>query len=201
MSPEVYQAFESIFSFYQIKGPVLEVGAYSGPESLLSLKGFENASHKIGINMDEQISLTDRSIVLGNSNDMHMFETGYFAAVVCNSTLEHDPYFWRTISEIYRVTASGGIIAIGVPGYAEMGVNTFAGGKSSIKRLLRYLLKFTGSPILSAGSVTLGIHNFPGDYYRFSEQAVERVFLQGLTHCKVHRVMHPPRFMGVGIKP
>lgn len=201
MSPEVYQTFESIFATYQIKGPVLEVGAYSGPESLLSLKGFENASFKIGINMDEQISLSDRNIIIGNSNDMHMFETGYFDAVVCNSTLEHDPYFWKTISEIYRVTAPGGIIAIGVPGYAEMGVNTFAGGKSMIKKLLHYLLKFTGSPILSAGSVTLGIHNYPGDYYRFSEQAVKKVFLQGLNDCKVHRVMHPPRFIGVGIKP
>lgn len=201
MSPEVYQTFESIFSSYQINGPVLEVGAYSGPESLLSLKGFENASQKIGINLDEQIHLTDRSIVLGNSNDMHMFETGYFAAVVCNSTLEHDPYFWRTISEIHRVTAPGGIIAIGVPGYAEMGVNTFAGGKRKVKKLLHYLLKITRSSILSAGSVTLGIHNYPGDYYRFSEQAVRKIFLDGLTACEVHRVMHPPRFIGVGIKP
>jgi SAM-dependent methyltransferase len=201
MSPEVYNAFESIFSKFPVTGPVLEVGAYGGPESLLSLRSLEKAHPKIGINLDEEITQVDQEIIFGNGNDMHMFETGYFSAVVCNSTLEHDPYFWKTISEIHRVTAPGGIIAIGVPGYAEMGVNTFAGGKRTVKKLLHYLLKITGSSILSAGSVTLGIHNYPGDYYRFSEQAVRKIFLDGLTACEVHRVMHPPRFIGVGFKP
>lgn len=201
MSPTVFQVFEQIFEDFPITGPVLEVGAVSGPESLLTLKGLKQAHPKIGINLDEEITIADRTIIQCNGNDMSRFESGYFAAVVCNSTLEHDIYFWKTISEIHRVTAPGGIIVIGVPGYAEMGVNTFSGGNKRIKKVLRMCSKFFKSDILQAGTVTLGIHNYPGDYYRFSEQAVREVFLAGLTQCEVLRVMHPPRFIGLGIKP
>ena len=201
MSPTVYQAFERIFEDFDISGPVLEVGAVSGPESLLALRGLKNANPKIGINLDEEITSADRMLIQCNGNDMSRFETGYFNAVVCNSTLEHDIYFWKTIKEIHRVTAPGGLIVIGVPGYAEMGLNTFAGGNKIMKRVLRLWSKLSNSTVLAAGSVTLGIHNYPGDYYRFSEQAIREVFLEGLTQCKVIRVMNPPRFIGVGVKP
>jgi hypothetical protein len=52
---------------------------------------------------------------------MSRFADGEFAAVLSNATLEQDPYFWKTVGEIHRVTSSGGFIAIGVPGYAGMG--------------------------------------------------------------------------------
>ena len=201
MSPEVHQAFDRIFAMNPITGPILEVGSIRGPESLLTLKSLHQASPKIGINLDPPVEEPDYRIIQGNANDMHLFEDGYFSAVMCNSTLEHDRYFWKTLSEISRVTASGGLIVIGVPGYAEMGVSTFAAGKSWLKRILTKVAQFTKSDILQAGSVTLGIHNYPGDYYRFSEQAVREVFLAGLEVIAIHRVMHPPRFIGVAKKP
>ena len=201
MSPEVYKTFDRIFSMYPIKGPILEVGSVSGPDNLLTLESLREASPKIGINLDSSVDTWDYRIIQGNANDMQMFEDGYFSAVMCNSTLEHDPYFWKTLSEIFRVTTSGGLIVIGVPGYAEMGVSTFASGNSLVKRGLNLLSKYTKSNILLAGTVTLGIHNYPGDYYRFSEQAVREVFLSGLENISIHRVMHPPRFIGIGKKP
>jgi len=201
MSPEVYRTFERIFSMHPVKGPILEVGWVSGPDNLLSLESLREASPKIGINLDSAVETPEYRIIQGNANDMHMFEDGYFSAVMCNSTLEHDPYFWKTISEIFRVTNSGGLIVIGVPGYAEMGVSTFASGDSLVKKALNLLSKYTKSNILLAGTVTLGIHNYPGDYYRFSEQAVREVFLSGLESISIHRVMHPPRFIGIGKKP
>jgi SAM-dependent methyltransferase len=201
MSPEIHQAFERVFALHTITGPILEVGSISGPESLLTLKSLRQASPKIGINLDPPVEEQDYRIIQGNANDMHQFEDGYFSAVMCNSTLEHDRYFWKTLSEISRVTASGGLIVIGVPGYAEMGVTTFASGKSWLKKILAKVAQFTKSDILLAGSVTLGIHNYPGDYYRFSEQTVREVFLAGLEIIAIHRVMHPPRFIGVAKKP
>jgi hypothetical protein len=36
--------------------------------------------------------------------------------------LEHDKYFWKTVTEIRRVTRRGGVIVIGVPGYTEFSI-------------------------------------------------------------------------------
>jgi hypothetical protein len=47
----------------------------------------------------------------------------------------------------------------------------------------------------------LGVHNFPGDYYRFSEQAVREVFMDGLVDVSVKLVLTPPRIIAWGRKP
>jgi SAM-dependent methyltransferase len=139
--------------------------------------------------------------VKGNANEMTCFADGQFQSVICNATLEHDPYFWKTIAEIHRVTAPGGLVVIGVPGYAGMGVDCFAPPKSFVGRMLRLIAKATNADVLMAGTVTLGEHFFPGDYYRFSEQAVREIFLGGLANVSVVKVMNPPRIIGWGRKP
>ena len=55
--------------------------------------------------------------------------------------------------------------------------------------------------VLSASSVTLGVHDFPGDFYRFSEQALAQVILQGLTDTSTRVLLAPPRVLGWGRKP
>jgi SAM-dependent methyltransferase len=201
MSPAVYQAFQEICAQEQIRGPILEVGAVPGPDSLLRLPCFREISQKIGINM-ERASMDDGyEIIRGNANEMSVFSDCLFQVVVCNATLEHDPYFWKSLIEIRRVTASGGLIVIGVPGFAGMGVDQFAPRKSMLGRFLRFFAKMTKHDVLLAGTVTLGEHFFPNDYYRFSEQAIREVFLSGLNDVQLRKVMNPPRMIGWGRKP
>lgn len=201
MNPVVYQAFEDICSGLSIRGPVLEVGAIPGPDSLLDMACLRQVTQKVGVNLDVAGADADSRIIRANANDMACFRDGSFEAVLCNATLEHDPRFWKTIAEIHRVTAPGGVVVIGVPGFAGMGPGTFAAGKPFLGRLLRRLARVTGSDVLLAGTVTLGEHNFPGDYYRFTEQAVREVFLGGLREVAVRKVMNPPRIIGWGRRP
>ncbi len=63
-------------------------------------------------------------------------------------------------------------------------------------RAIRLLAALTKADALLAGTVTLGEHRFPGDYYRFTEQAVQEVFLEGLVEPRCRWVMSPPRIIG-----
>ena len=201
MHPAVYRVFETICSQAKIQGWVLEVGAVPGPDSLLRMPCLAHLESKVGLNLEGGGACGDYEIKQGNANLMTDFTDGQFAAVVCNATLEHDRCFWKTVAEIHRVTAPGGLIAIGVPGYAGMGPNSFAPEHSSFARLLRAFGLKTNADDLQAATFTLGVHNFPGDFYRFSEQAVREVFMAGLTHVEVHTVLNPPRFIAWGRKP
>ncbi|MFC1885193.1 methyltransferase domain-containing protein [Thermodesulfobacteriota bacterium] len=178
MHKRVFQAFEQICRRRKIAGSVLEIGATPDDSSLLSMRSLAHAEEKIGINLDGPYTHKDFQIFKVNSNDMTCFENDRFDACLCNSVLEHDKYFWKTLSEIKRVTRSGGLIVLGTPGYG--------------KHLMGFLTKFT---------TTLKIHNYPRDYYRFSLQAFEDIFFEKMSRVEIHTVMHPPRIIGAGIKP
>jgi SAM-dependent methyltransferase len=190
MHPRVYQAFETICRQRGAGGAVLEVGAVASGKTLLAMKCLANASEKIGINLKGQSSYADFKIVEGNANAMSMFPDGRFDTVLSNATLEHDKHFWKTISEIHRVTKRGGLIVIGVPGYTEL--------FDRVLRRLRGRRKRRGW--LFDSTITFRVHNAPGDFYRFSEQAVAEVFLDGSREVQVESVMVPPRIIGSGIK-
>lgn len=200
MSPDVYRVFESICTAAAIKGEVLEVGAVAGPDSLLRMPCLHLASRRIGINLAQSADDAQCQIIQGNANHMPHFTDGQFEAVLCNSTLEHDPYFWKTLTEIHRVTAPGGLIAIGVPSYGGMGAQSFLRNKPLTGWLLKAFAHLINSDVLRAGTVTLGEHLFPGDYYRFSEQAMREIFLADLVDIEVCTVMQPPRLIGWGRK-
>ena len=206
MSPEVYSAFDSICHSEAPEGPILEVGAVPGPDSLLNLPSISRVQDKIGLNMesftDEQniVQHFDSSPVIkmitGNANHMDMFADNTFGCVLCNSTLEHDPRFWETLIEIRRVTRPGGLIVIGVPGFRGMGPSYLAQPHSFAGRGIRLLARITRADALLAGTNTLGEHFFPGDYYRFTEQAIMEIFLEGLVEKRCRWVMTPPRIIG-----
>ena len=67
--------------------------------------------------------------------------------------------------------------------------------------LVRRLADHEKLNLLFTGTVTFQVHNWPGDYYRYSPQAMREVFLEGLEQVEVGTIMWPPRVMGVGIKP
>ncbi len=190
----VYREFESICSRECAGGAVLEVGASPGHRCLLDMKCLGTASSRVGLNIDGPFSLDRYEIVKGN--DMSMFAGDAFDTVLCNAVLEHDPYFWKTLSELKRVAKPGGLIVIGAPGYGEWRSATV------VRKVLKRLpLVSTVAHSLVSSTPTLNIHAAPGDYYRFSEQAFREVFLEGLDDVVTTTVMMAPRIIGWGRKP
>lgn len=115
--------------------------------------------------------------MIGNANDMSMFSDGSFDLVMSNAMLEHNPYFWKSIFEMHRVLAPGGLLIIGVPGFAQMPNDR---GNST---------------------KTFKIHDYPEDYYRFSPEAMKKVFFEGFEDIKSDVLLDPPRIVTNGIKP
>ncbi|HEV2695023.1 MAG TPA: methyltransferase domain-containing protein [Verrucomicrobiae bacterium] len=197
MHPDIFQAFENLCRPLGLRGSVLEVGATPDASSLLNLPALAAVHEKIGLNLSRAGRFKDYSIIEGNANAMTCFPDNRFDAVLCNATLEHDPFFWKSIAEIRRVTKSGGAILIGTPGY---GVIPF---EKKVRRLLGWLPRPLRPALggLNVSTLTLQVHNFPGDYYRFSEQTYRDVFFEGLQAVAIQSVMSPPRIIGFGRKP
>jgi ubiquinone/menaquinone biosynthesis C-methylase UbiE len=131
---------------------------------------------------------------------MDCFPDNNFDAVLCSSTLEHDKYFWKTLAEIKRVTKPGGMVVISVPGYSKLKAEKVKGLWARMPGI-RKLQQNQWLNLFFTGTVTFQIHNWPGDFYRFSPQAMREVFMEGLEKVDVRTVMWPPRVMGIGYKP
>lgn len=199
MHPKIFQEFETICSAQNIVGSVLEVGAIPSNMSLLAMKSLGKVAEKIGVNLDGPYEYTDFKILKKNGNCMDCFEDEKFDAVLCNATLEHDKYFWKTLAEIKRITKVGGLVVIGVPGYGltRMDKLQSAAGGWPILRGLRHKHYMD---VFFSSTVTFQIHDHPGDYYRFSQQAVREVFFEGMDNVEIRSVMQPPRIIGSGTK-
>lgn len=178
---------------------VLEIGATSAADTLLNLPSLNDATLRVGVNL-ELVSPSGVSRFVQVAPDgLAAFSDATFDAVLCNSVLEHDPAFWRTVTGIRRVARNGALIVIGVPGYA-------AGRPTPALRLARHVARLPGAgPLLDlvapgwqASTPTLVIHNYPGDYYRFSEQAMREVLLEGCEQIETRTVLIPPRIIGFG---
>jgi SAM-dependent methyltransferase len=154
----------------------LEVGGVMGEKSLLLCPELDGAERHC-LNLVELASADGVNTVVGNANDMAMFEDESFDLVMSNATLEHDKYFWRSLAEMHRVLAPGGMLMIGVPGYVE-------------------------NPQRDHGKAThtYRVH-YRFDYYRFSEQVVREVFFEGMEDVAAQAIMNPPRIIGVGFRP
>ena len=193
MEPRVYKEFERICSGRNIRGHVLEIGAVPDDSSLLSMKALSGVTKKVGINLDGPYTYKDFSILQGNANAMTCFQNGQFDAVLCNAVLEHDRFFWKTLSEIRRVTKSGGLIVIGTPGFRTYALERYIRGCLSF---IPFFRRYFGG-----ATVTLCVHNYPGDYYRFSPQTFREVFFAGLSEVSIYSIMVPPRIIGCAVKP
>ena len=196
----VYRAFEQMIVRGDVRGTILEVGAIPSAESLLASKCLSGAKERIGINLDEPRDCPGFRIIQGNANAMDCFEDGRFDIVLCNAVLEHDKLFWRTIREMHRVTKPGGLIVIGTPGYRVYGVEKLQRALLRVP-LIRRLETHRLFNALFWATVTYQVHDAPGDFYRFSEQAVREVLLHGLCEVQVTAIMLPPRIIGSGVKP
>ena len=201
MHPRQYAEIERVCAERGAGGAVLEIGAVPSDHSLLCMSCLAGAAEKIGVSLDGPCRYRDFDILKVNSNSMDCFPDHRFDTVLCNSTLEHDPFFWKTLAEIRRVAKRGALVVIGVPGYSE--------APAIWKRIVRTpgQLPLLG-PLVSgrldallASTPTLAPHYFPGDYYRFGRHAVEQVLCAGMRDVEIRTVMTPPRFIGSGIMP
>src|ERR1700742_4292467 len=197
MHPAVYNLFDEICRPHEICGRVLEIGATPDDSTLLTLPALQKAAEKLGINQSGESRFQDFVIHPVNANDMSCFSAQHFDAVLCNAVLEHDPFFWKTLAEIRRVTRPGALVVIGTPGYTQLPL------EPRFRKLLSRLSRFAGRPDgwpLQHSTLTLGVHNFPGDYYRFSEQVFREVFFEGMKNVMIRTVLVPPRIIGAGIR-
>jgi SAM-dependent methyltransferase len=200
MHTKVYKEFERICSEQTITESVLEIGATPDDDTLLGMDALACAKEKIGLNLDGPYQCDNFRIIKGNSNDMSCFEDNRFDAILCNAVLEHDKYFWNSLAEIRRVAKPGALVVIGTPGYRQFGAGKLKGMLRRIP-LLNLLQVNTYLNVLFTATITLQIHNAPGDYYRFSPQAFREIFFAGMRNVEVRSVMWPPRIIGSGIMP
>jgi SAM-dependent methyltransferase len=140
----------------------------------------------------------------GTANDLDL-EDASQDAVICNAMLEHDPAFWRSISEAKRVHRPGGLLYLGVPGFS-MTVSRAA--RVGLRLQVRLDRIGRGDRIIRSrllGSListrTVPFHEYPGDYWRFSPEAMRSILLADLEVLDLREVHHPPRILGVGRKP
>jgi len=199
MHLRVYQEFEQICLDRNITGSVLEVGANPSNGSLLCMRSLKNATEKVGININGPHEFKGFKIFKGNANSMDCFANERFDVVLCNAMLEHDKYFWKTIAEIKRVTKPGGFIVIGTPGYKYFKEEK---AKLFLKKipLIRNLKLNQYLNLFFTATITLQVHNHPGDYYRFSPQTFKDVFFEDMDDVEIRSVMLPPRIIGMGTK-
>jgi SAM-dependent methyltransferase len=198
MHQTIFAAFDRLCRQYGPPGNVLEIGATPTPDTLLNLPALAGAGRRIGMNLDWPTRAVGFEIIEANANRLPMLENASADLVLCNSTLEHDPRFWLTLAEIRRVTRIGGVAMLGVPGYAAE--------EDWASKARRKLTSFWPAPLpgslalqgAAASTATLQVHNFPGDFYRFSEQAIREVFLEGFEVLTIEVLMRPPRIIGVG---
>lgn len=196
MHPTVFKVFDEICRARPVTGAVLEIGATPDASSLLNLPALAGAREKIGINLAGASRFRDFIIHEADANQMTCFPDQRFDVVLCNAVLEHDRFFWKTLAEIRRVVRTGGLVVIGTPGYAQLPY------EKKLRRLLSRLSWLSPKPDgwpLQHSTLTLGIHNFPGDYYRFTEQTFREVFLEGMKEISIRTVLVPPRIIGAGI--
>lgn len=198
MSPLIYKVFEHLCADLRVAGPVLEIGASPLHKTLLSLTALSGASLRVGVGLDGAYEGEGYSILHQNAHDLSCFSDNTFELVISNSMLEHDPAFWKTMSEAYRVLAPGGWMIIGVPGYGAMG--SVPSQDLILATLQAAEDRRDQSRAIKISSLTLGIHNYPGDYYRFSPEAMREVLMQGLAEVRIFSVMQPPRIVGIGRK-
>ena len=177
MHRDVQNTFHAIIRASRVQPRrVLEVGGVIGPNSLLLCPELAGAE-RYALNLVSEASTEDITAVTANANDMGMFEDEMFDLVMSNATLEHDKYFWRSLDEMRRVLAPGGLLILGTPGYAKNPERDH--GKSTHTYRVHYRF----------------------DYYRFSEQAFREVFFEGMEDVEARPILAPPRIIGLGFKP
>ena len=96
------------------------------------------------------------------------------------------------------------LVVIGAPGYDEAKNIRLQTKEDKLRYRINFgsrhwLNKFgnLGQKIFP-GTLTVPIHNCPGDYYRFSPQAFREVIFRQMDRVEVFSIKVPPRIIGIG---
>jgi SAM-dependent methyltransferase len=186
MHPAIYAEFEAIVARLRPAGPVVEIGAVPNATSLLAMPALGHLE-RVDVNLGIEGRYKDFKVLRGNGNDMKsLFRDAYAGCVISNATLEHDRFFWRTLSEMRRILRPGGAAILGVPSFTVQANISDLG-----------LVK---NGEFEKSALVFRYHGAPKDYYRFSETAVSEVFFDGFADVQVKSIMIPPRTIGCGIR-
>jgi SAM-dependent methyltransferase len=190
MHPKVNDIYQELAEKYAMKGPFLEIGVGAKMDSILSGSYFQGKPERFATNLsDKEIADegSEAKIQFTRCNSQNMrevFSDGQFATVLSNAVLEHDKYFWRSLDEMKRVLAPGGILAVGAPGYVPR--STLRDG------ILNENTK--------SATVTLDVHSAP-DYWRFSRLAFKEVVCEGLELLEMRVFGRVPILIAVARMP
>ena len=186
---KIAREFQALVTAHDAHGPFLEIGVGPTEHAALLSKAFQpEERHAIG----HGEALIQNGVVFhrGDPNDMrNQFEDGRFSTVFWNDALMHDPFFWRTLEEIRRVLAQGGVLIVAVSDFS----------KSSAEKGFKVIGQ-RGNPIPNV-TITRDIRGVRPDYWRISPQAMRKTILNGYDVREVREAMMPSRVFGVGVKP
>jgi SAM-dependent methyltransferase len=198
--PAVFATFDRLCVTHRADGAILEIGATATADTLLNLPALSHARERIGVNVAGDGQASGYRIVQANANDLRMFPDARFDTILCNATLEHDPRFWLTLAETRRLLKPGGLVVIGVPGYVRRSGWAHRVMTPACWIWRRPLPGASALEAWAAATPTLLVHHAPGDFYRFSEQAMRVILLEDFQVMDVVTVLSPPRIVGVGRK-
>jgi SAM-dependent methyltransferase len=204
MHPEIFSRFNQSCEDLHVTGPVLEIGASPNHGTLLDLPALDRASLRIGVGLDGAFDdpANRYRIICRDAHDLRDFADESFDLVLSNSMLEHDPRFWLTLAEARRVTKSGGWLGFGVPGFIK---GRHVPGHAVFRLAAR--VPFLPGPVrrwcggMAASTPVLHHHAFPLDCFRFGDDAMRHVILDGLEDIRITNALSPPRIIGFGRKP
>lgn len=202
MHPKIFREFDKMVRKYNVRGKVLEIGAIPNENTLLMLPSLAGTD-RIGLNL-EGGAVGNIEIIKANANQMP-FPDNHFNCVLCNATLEHDMYFWKTCDEMKRVTKDKGLIILGVPGFTRFPYGTAyktyrcMSEMPKMKSLAQRIYNKMPIPgVIKYSTLTYIIHSAPDDFWRFSASSVEKVLLANCSNIEVRKLMMPPRLIGIG---
>jgi SAM-dependent methyltransferase len=118
---------------FDLPEPVLEIGSFqvAGQEQIANLRSLFRGKDYLGTDTRTGPGVD----IVANVEDLP-FHDASFGTVVCMSTFEHVPHFWRGFEEVRRVLRADGAFLVACPFYFR-------------------------------------IHEYPGDYWRFTPQALD----------------------------
>jgi len=189
MHPRVNATYQKFAEKYEMKGPFLEIGVGNKDAAILSGSYFLGKPDRFATNLSEKEINQEEGeqiqFVRCNSNDMKgVFADGQFNTILSNAVIEHDKYFWRSLDELKRILAPGGILAIGAPAYVPR----------------KQLKEDINNDKLAKATITLDMHSAP-DYWRFSRMAFKEVICEGLELLEMTVVLRIPILVAVARKP
>lgn len=189
-----YKFIENILYENNIHWKVLEIWANSDISSFLYSKHIINCEkYWINISFNNNFIKDDINFLNINWNNLNYFKNSYFDCIICNAVLEHDKYFWKTISEINRVLKKGWLLIIWVPTYWKFKFSKF------FKKILFNTNNFIWDFLIN-WTITFKKHSFPWDYYRFTTETIKDVFFENYYDIKIKEIMFPSRWIGYWFK-